>query len=100
MNRPLSLLRFVQAVFPMTLPLRCVRFRTAPLRALSPVGLFVAMCFSSRVTTLWNAPSSGERGPLAAVESGYAYGADDGLRRNGLGDAYRCRSRASGSGRR
>jgi len=46
MKRPLSLLRFVQAVFPASAPLRCVRLRTAPLRALSPTGLLTAMLSS------------------------------------------------------
>src|SRR6476646_9026970 len=43
MNRPLSLLRLVQAVLPISLPLSCERFRTAPLRALSPTGLLTAI---------------------------------------------------------
>ena len=38
MKRPVSRLRFVQAVFPISLPLRWLRFRTAPIRLLSPVG--------------------------------------------------------------
>ena len=44
MKRPLSLLRFVHAVLPIKAPLRWVRLRTAPFRALSPVGLFTATC--------------------------------------------------------
>lgn len=36
----------VQAGLPMTAVLRCVRFFTAPLRALSPTGLFTAIASS------------------------------------------------------
>ena len=44
-DRPLSVLRLVYAVLPISLPLRSVRLRTAPLRALSPTGLLVPSCF-------------------------------------------------------
>ena len=37
------LLRLVNAVLPISLPLRWLRFLTAPLRALSPVGLLTAI---------------------------------------------------------
>jgi len=40
-NSPVFLLRLVQ--LPASLFLSCVRFRTAPFRALSPVGLFTAI---------------------------------------------------------
>ena len=40
-NKPL--MRFVQAVLPMSLPLRCVRFFTAPMRRLSPTGSLLAI---------------------------------------------------------
>jgi hypothetical protein len=40
MNSPDVLLRLVQAVTPPSLFFSCVRFLTAPLRALSPTGLF------------------------------------------------------------
>src|ERR1700712_897999 len=43
MNSPDVLSRLVQAGFPITAVLRCVRFFTAPLRALSPTGLLTAI---------------------------------------------------------
>jgi hypothetical protein len=43
MNSPDVLSRFVQAGSPLTAVLRWVRFFTAPLRALSPTGLFTAI---------------------------------------------------------
>jgi hypothetical protein len=46
MNSPDVLLRFVQAVTPPSLVFSCVRFLTAPLRALSPTGLFTAIVLS------------------------------------------------------
>src|SRR3954470_21628913 len=52
MNCPPSLLRFVKVFFPIVLVASCERFFTAPLRALSPAGLFVAMTCSSPVW-LW-----------------------------------------------
>jgi hypothetical protein len=36
----------VQADFPISFDLSCVRFFTAPLRALSPTGLFTALMIS------------------------------------------------------
>ena len=46
MNSPEVLLRLVQAVAPPSLVFNCVRFFTAPLRALSPTGLFTAILIS------------------------------------------------------
>jgi hypothetical protein len=43
MNLPVFLLRFVQVVSPITFVRNWVRLRTAPLRALSPVGLLAEM---------------------------------------------------------
>jgi hypothetical protein len=43
MNSPEVLLRFVHAVTPPSLFFSCDRFLTAPLRALSPTGLFTAI---------------------------------------------------------
>ncbi len=48
MNSPDVLLRLVQALAPPSVVLRCDRFRTAPLRALSPTGLFTAITISRR----------------------------------------------------
>ena len=47
MNWPPSLFRFVKVFFPIVLVASCERFFTAPLRALSPTGLFVAMTYFS-----------------------------------------------------
>jgi hypothetical protein len=46
MNSPDVLSRLVHADLPMTAVLRCVRFFTAPLRALSPTGVFFAITVS------------------------------------------------------
>src|SRR6185295_2345687 len=59
MNSPDVLSRLVQAGLPITAVLRCVRFFTAPLRALSPTGLFFAIipsrCMAAqRRLRLWN----------------------------------------------
>jgi hypothetical protein len=43
MNSPLPLLRFVQPDAPPMVVFVCERFFTAPLRALSPIGLLTAM---------------------------------------------------------
>jgi hypothetical protein len=43
MNWLVFLLRLVQVVSPIAFVRNWVRLRTAPLRALSPVGLFVAI---------------------------------------------------------
>ena len=45
MKRPVLVSRFVQ--LPLTGFWTCERSRTAPRRALSPVGAFLAMAFSS-----------------------------------------------------
>jgi hypothetical protein len=47
-NSPFALLRLVYALAPASLAFTCVRFFTAPLRALSPVGLFVATASSQK----------------------------------------------------
>jgi hypothetical protein len=44
------MLRFVQAATPPSLLLSWVRFFTAPLRALSPIGLFTAIAASVSAT--------------------------------------------------
>jgi hypothetical protein len=44
MNSPELLLRLVQALAPASVVFVCERFLTAPLRALSPVGLLTAIC--------------------------------------------------------
>src|ERR1700712_2777117 len=46
MNWPEALLRLVQCSSPSILVFSCVRFFTAPLRALSPTGLLTAMVLS------------------------------------------------------
>ena len=43
MNSPELLLRLVQALAPASVVFVCERFFTAPLRALSPVGLLMAI---------------------------------------------------------
>ena len=48
MNSPDVLLRLVQVVAPASYVLIWVRFFSAPLRALSPTGLFTAIGFSIR----------------------------------------------------
>src|SRR5206468_9082437 len=51
-----ALVVLVQVLSPTTLLLICVRFRTAPLRALSPAGMFVAIgeSFSRQFSALVN----------------------------------------------
>jgi bifunctional non-homologous end joining protein LigD len=46
MNRPVSRLRFVQAVLPISFPLRWLRLRTAPIRLLSPSVRYLPFRFS------------------------------------------------------
>src|ERR1700712_209899 len=49
-NSPDPLLRLVQAVAPPSFVFSCVRFFTAPFRALSPTGLFTAITVSLNAT--------------------------------------------------
>ena len=66
MNSPEALLRLVKAVTPPSLFFICDRFFTAPLRALSPTGLFTAIAISHyrRTARLILEPGSRARVPL------------------------------------
>jgi hypothetical protein len=67
MNWPPSLFRFVNVFFPMVLVASCERFLTAPLRALSPIGLFVAMTYFSPLWLWIGLNDSPSAGPAQAV---------------------------------
>jgi hypothetical protein len=82
MNSPDVLSRLVHAGLPITVVLRCVRFFTAPLRALSPTGLLTAM--SRSLSEYWCRATSPDRAWIA----GFAL---DGNKWDGI---YICREKA------
>jgi hypothetical protein len=82
-NSPDFLLRLVHALAPPTFVFSCVRFFTAPLRALSPFGVLTAIPFSSlqgrdadHDRNLHGVPEFHVRGtnPASGVESPFVFG--------------------------